>query len=108
MTFFFFQAEDGIRDKLVTGVQTCALPISRAKQAVGREAINVCLEIPARDRSTDAQLPGFTGSCRPAARRVAGFAERAKPQGADGRHVAAGERHLVAGYRRIRLGETIR
>src|SRR2546423_14173850 len=28
--FFFFQAEDGIRDKLVTGVQTCALPISRA------------------------------------------------------------------------------
>src|SRR5687767_15523176 len=26
--FFFFQAEDGIRDKLVTGVQTCALPIS--------------------------------------------------------------------------------
>src|SRR5687767_15178634 len=27
--FFFFQAEDGIRDKLVTGVQTCALPISR-------------------------------------------------------------------------------
>src|SRR5258708_13668975 len=26
---FFFQAEDGIRDDLVTGVQTCALPISR-------------------------------------------------------------------------------
>jgi len=25
--FFFFQAEDGIRVKLVTGVQTCALPI---------------------------------------------------------------------------------
>src|SRR5258708_26808460 len=28
MCFFFFQAEDGIRDDLVTGVQTCALPIS--------------------------------------------------------------------------------
>src|SRR5687767_15452880 len=26
---FFFQAEDGIRDKLVTGVQTCALPICK-------------------------------------------------------------------------------
>src|SRR2546429_4163726 len=26
---FFFQAEDGIRDVAVTGVQTCALPISR-------------------------------------------------------------------------------
>src|SRR6266496_5398683 len=29
--FFFFQAEDGIRDLYVTGVQTCALPISRAR-----------------------------------------------------------------------------
>src|SRR5207244_6008721 len=28
--FFFFQAEDGIRDDLVTGVQTCALPIYTA------------------------------------------------------------------------------
>src|SRR5437763_14734506 len=28
MTSFFFQAEDGIRDTSVTGVQTCALPIS--------------------------------------------------------------------------------
>src|SRR5438876_1293967 len=27
--FFFFQAEDGIRDGRVTGVQTCALPISK-------------------------------------------------------------------------------
>src|SRR2546422_6428776 len=28
LLFFFFQAEDGIRDVAVTGVQTCALPIS--------------------------------------------------------------------------------
>src|SRR2546429_436418 len=28
ISFFFFQAEDGIRDVAVTGVQTCALPIS--------------------------------------------------------------------------------
>src|SRR5256885_2905767 len=28
LVFFFFQAEDGIRDYKVTGVQTCALPIS--------------------------------------------------------------------------------
>src|SRR5205823_6789883 len=33
---FFFQADDGIRDKLVTGVQTCALPISsRLSDAAG-------------------------------------------------------------------------
>src|SRR5207244_9943200 len=31
--FFFFQAEDGIRDDLVTGVQTCALPILLAFSA---------------------------------------------------------------------------
>src|SRR2546422_6183292 len=31
--FFFFQAEDGIRDVAVTGVQTCALPISRPESA---------------------------------------------------------------------------
>src|SRR5438309_7553725 len=30
---FFFQAEDGIRDGTVTGVQTCALPISRSADA---------------------------------------------------------------------------
>src|SRR5438552_15012017 len=32
--FFFFQAEDGIRDDLVTGVQTCALPISDEQRDV--------------------------------------------------------------------------
>src|SRR5690349_24242524 len=30
--FFFFQAEDGIRDLYVTGVQTCALPILKMSQ----------------------------------------------------------------------------
>src|SRR5947207_13682263 len=34
--YFFFQAEDGIRDHCVTGVQTCALPISRGTPAVLR------------------------------------------------------------------------
>src|SRR6266496_5281253 len=33
MYFFFFQAEDGIRDPYVTGVQTCALPISAGSGA---------------------------------------------------------------------------
>src|SRR5438034_5509651 len=32
--FFFFQAEDGIRDHCVTGVQTCALPILRSHRIV--------------------------------------------------------------------------
>src|SRR5256885_7605637 len=33
--FFFFQAEDGIRDYKVTGVQTCALPISTTTGRAG-------------------------------------------------------------------------
>ena len=38
MYFFFFQAEDGIRDYKVTGVQTCALPIlGSARDAVSSE-----------------------------------------------------------------------
>src|SRR3989454_6209393 len=46
MTFFFFQAEDGIRDYKVTGVQTCALPIySRAASALA-EANRLMPELP--------------------------------------------------------------
>src|SRR5690606_40601118 len=42
---FFFQAEDGIRDFHVTGVQTCALPISRVimeSNPVGASCARVC------------------------------------------------------------------
>src|SRR4051794_41814277 len=35
LLFFFFQAEDGIRDGRVTGVQTCALPISNPLASCG-------------------------------------------------------------------------
>ena len=36
MEGFFFQAEDGIRDRLVTGVQTCALPIWGCVETLGK------------------------------------------------------------------------
>src|SRR2546425_2036301 len=64
--FFFFQAEDGIRDKLVTGVQTCALPIWAEQlargllvgKAVGRDPIGlhaaVVRDPPVRERLVDA------------------------------------------------------
>src|SRR5207244_7256647 len=54
---FFFQAEDGIRDDLVTGVQTCALPICRPSEQppvpVGiplsnRRDVFVLRDVPAR------------------------------------------------------------
>src|SRR5262249_58956346 len=37
--FFFFQAEDGIRDWSVTGVQTCALPILLRPNAVAAQGL---------------------------------------------------------------------
>src|SRR2546426_2136036 len=39
--FFFFQAEDGIRDYKVTGVQTCALPISTASDSLRKETLSM-------------------------------------------------------------------
>src|SRR5437868_15301694 len=46
---FFFQAEDGIRDRNVTGVQTCALPISIAGQ------LRAAFSIAANRQLSDAQ-----------------------------------------------------
>src|SRR2546429_4132772 len=60
---FFFQAEDGIRDVAVTGVQTCALPISLKgtpawpESALGRIARSFC---PSRAQKTESP-PGTKG-----------------------------------------------
>src|SRR5699024_2273734 len=51
--FFFFQAEDGIRDRNVTGVQTCALPISGfLPESVRRPVVEAC------ERALDGLLTG--------------------------------------------------
>ena len=39
--FFFFQAEDGIRDWSVTGVQTCALPILYCSDCLSKQTEDV-------------------------------------------------------------------
>src|SRR2546421_8205855 len=41
--FFFFQAEDGIRDLIVTGVQTCALPICMPISAIETGCVDFVL-----------------------------------------------------------------
>src|SRR5690625_7781139 len=51
--FFFFQAEDGIRDGHVTGVQTCALPISPSPSVPAPEC-------GARPASSPASAPSST------------------------------------------------
>src|SRR5207245_3046343 len=73
---FFFQAEDGIRDATVTGVQTCALPISEtAKQRQGGAGNNLVAQFPGpdaanHDRSPDSGSAGvvrrtMSPGCRP-------------------------------------------
>src|SRR5205823_7274652 len=62
-----FQAEDGIRDKLVTGVQTCALPIYQTGAPVGqvgllvvtaeRKAV-IAVRLPVRDETADVSCLG--------------------------------------------------
>src|SRR5204862_985698 len=61
--FFFFQAEDGIRDLYVTGVQTCALPILRRRRHIqaldlGKEQQMVLEMRPAHNPT---QAYGFVG-----------------------------------------------
>src|SRR5690606_9181521 len=59
---FFFQAEDGIRDFHVTGVQTCALPISRdqREQPLGCfNAMNACRIHPLHERTNCRPLLRF-------------------------------------------------
>src|SRR3989449_8877746 len=72
MGFFFFQAEDGIRDVAVTGVQTCALPILVGVLAPGASA------------GASAELLGLADA------RAAAVVERAAPAG--GRLLARGTR----------------
>src|SRR5436305_6506137 len=60
---FFFQAEDGIRDADVTGVQTCALPILRVMEIVGAESecVRVLAEewLVSRQRRHGSALPRY-------------------------------------------------
>src|SRR5256714_5249562 len=55
---FFFQAEDGIRDKLVTGVQTCALPISVNQNTTSDPADQTVCPGATANFSTTASGPG--------------------------------------------------
>src|SRR5207244_6210003 len=63
LLFFFFQAEDGIRDDLVTGVQTCALPISAGKQDSMSKDATIGLVVPfAEDKVPDEGLQMYPGA----------------------------------------------
>src|SRR5438876_7566241 len=61
--YFFFQAEDGIRDGRVTGVQTCALPIFIQDQTSDKLERRSGCGFPARRRSgeSNCSLPSRSG-----------------------------------------------
>src|SRR5215203_5589355 len=81
--FFFFQAEDGIRDIGVTGVQTCALPISG------------CSVVSARSTSPTLAPPASTSGCPPVFGRSTGGM----------RIVAIAETYRLAGAEELVVGE---
>src|SRR5216684_2662093 len=60
--FFFFQAEDGIRDVAVTGVQTCALPICIQRTFLIQPQNNTALNATLRFYYLDAELNGDNAS----------------------------------------------
>src|SRR2546421_1951820 len=74
--FFFFQAEDGIRDLIVTGVQTCALPIFRldARKAPWLK----CTQAGTGPTNADTSSSLRCGWCTPRKRRMRAFASAAK------------------------------
>src|SRR2546426_7267216 len=91
---FFFQAEDGIRDYKVTGVQTCALPISQ------RQGSRVDIRVrrrwwsaggPGRDENAAAEHAGD-------ARQLAGHGRRSREGTEDRKSTRLNSSHLVISY----------
>src|SRR5688500_19294957 len=86
---FFFQAEDGIRDYKVTGVQTCALPISAARASITR----------IQAREPPPSVPASADALR-ACRRAVAFSRVAAwlPIAADRKSTRLNSSHLVISY----------
>src|SRR5690606_40668312 len=88
LCFFFFQAEDGIRDFHVTGVQTCALPISTRPRAPSTASGSPSGDGGASSRSTPRRRCASSTATRSEERRV----------GKERSHPRAGEAQLHRVY----------
>src|SRR2546430_4189555 len=90
--FFFFQAEDGIRDLTVTGVQTCALPIFTAHRADLHGLLQA--RLPASSIHLDAQCTGVSSVGGTA---VATFADGREVEAEIGRASGRGRGEISVG-----------
>src|SRR3712207_9318449 len=101
MSFFFFQAEDGIRDIGVTGVQTCALPISAHRLPVGADGALRDGRLRRGDPPGPLPLAVQKGQTptRPALRRPA---RRGRPARGDRKSVVQGKSVDLGGRRIIK------
>src|SRR5438132_11979006 len=89
--FFFFQAEDGIRDHCVTGVQTCALPISPPE--IDGAVATALVNDPGGGRATLGRSEGRVQVI--SAREKAD--ERTRPRGSGGAEEGLGRRRIASG-----------
>src|SRR3989475_8661141 len=80
LVFFFFQAEDGIRDLTVTGVQTCALPILRSRAGGALPAV-----APAAGRRGESRAVRRAPPHHLQSRAVRGLQRQPDPRGAAAR-----------------------
>src|SRR5437868_14557238 len=104
--FFFFQAEDGIRDRNVTGVQTCALPISNEEEKKYEERIAKMLArdpqdvAPVRAKRSEERRVGKEGRAM-----GSGFARKAV-RGGTGQAAYAVAQGVLGRQRRVRRRQT--
>src|SRR5438270_9715586 len=97
MFFFFFQAEDGIRDLTVTGVQTCALPIFKWRAIEGTPAPTISERSCAGDRSR-AAVDGCTAAQCVCARADQRFALPAQDVDRDRKSTRLNSSHSQISY----------
>src|SRR5256885_12034169 len=94
VVLFFFQAEDGIRDYKVTGVQTCALPILRENTALDVDQLRVKYAVVNEGPTLKRFTPAAMGRATPIKKRtshveihVEGDAESRAPKRSEERRV---------------------
>src|SRR5437016_12367288 len=105
---FFFQAEDGIRDWSVTGVQTCALPISSITPSPERDSARSRSSIRRMNRSTmgESSTTHTTTTSRPLQKPE--FSEDSVALGLDRKSVVEGKSVDVGGGLCTETSEKVR